>query len=280
MPLGTLIQFMLPRWVMVRVARLVGALAYRLNRKGRDRFTENCRHVLGRGTPEPEIRAAVRRLFFHYVLNIFDLLRIPVLRRRITALVEFDRRQADRIMAEGRGLIVVTAHVGNWDLAGVVLAANGFPLSAVVEPVPRGWERTYNRYRQATRMETIPIPDRRAIARALLQGRVLALVSDRDLTGNGMLCPAFDAYRYYPRGPAAYVLRQKTGLIIGGCVFQHKRGRPPYAMDYRSVDFAPSGSIDADVAALTLVIADAVNGMIRKYPNQWLVYNAAWQEMP
>jgi len=280
MPLGTIVQFMLPRWAVVPIAGLVGALMHRFNHRGRLRLEENLRHVLGQGTPDTKLRAATRRLFIHYVLNILDLMRVPVLRNRITKLVEFDRRGVDRLMAEGHGLIIVTAHVGNWDLAGVVLAASGYPLSAVVEPVPRGWDRTYNRYRQATRMEAIPIPDRRAIARALLRRRALALVSDRDLTGNGLLCPAFDAYRYYPKGPAAYALRLKPRLGIGACVFQHKRGRPPYVIDFRPLEFTPSGSIEADVSALTLMIADAVNGMIRKYPDQWLVFRADWQEKP
>ena len=189
-------------------------------------------------------------------------------------------RLADRLMAAGRGLMIVTAHIGNWDIAGTCIAASGYPISAVYEPVPRGWARTFNRYRGATAMETIPTTNRSGIARALLRHRMLALLSDRDVTGNGMLCPAFDSYRYYPTGPAAYTLRLKPLLIVACCVFQHKPGRPPYRMDYRPLEFTPSGDVKADVPAFTRVIADAVNGMIRKYPDQWLVFNADWQHKP
>jgi lauroyl/myristoyl acyltransferase len=125
MPLGTLVQFMLPRWAMVRIARVAGALAYRLDRKGRERFMENCRHILGPGTPETELRATTRRLFFHYVMNILDLLRVPVIKRRVRALAEMDPSLVDRMMAEDRGIVVVTAHIGNYDLAGVYMAAGG-----------------------------------------------------------------------------------------------------------------------------------------------------------
>jgi len=280
MPLGTLVQFMLPRWVVVRVAHLAGVLTYNLNRKGRERLMNNCRHVMGADTPEPKIRATTRKLFIHLVTNYLDLLRTPVMKRRVNSLVEFDSRTADRLMAEGRGLMVVTGHIGNHDLAGVYMAARGYPISAVFEPVPGGWARTYNRYRGATAMETIPTTNRSAIARALLRHRMLALVSDRDVTGNGMLCPAFDSYRYYPKGAAAYTLRIRLPIVVAACLFQHEPGRRPYRMYYRPVEFTPTGNMDADVSAFTLMIADALNCIIREHPDQWLVFNAGWQQKP
>jgi len=280
MPLGTLVQFMLPRWVMVRVARLAGTLAYRLNRRGRERLMENCRHVMGAEAAESEVKATVRRLFIHLITNYLDLLRTPVLKRRVTMLVEFDPRLADRLMAENRGLMVVTGHIGNHDLAGVYIAASGYPISAVYEPVPGGWARVFNRYREATAMETIPVSDRKAMARALLRHRMLALVSDRDVTGNGMLCPAFDSYRYYPKGAAAYTLRLKLPIIVAACLFQHEPGRRPYNLYYRQLHFTPTGDMNADVSAFTMEMADALNGIIREHPDQWLVFNGAWQQKP
>jgi KDO2-lipid IV(A) lauroyltransferase len=277
MPLGTIIQFMLPRWAIVRIARVAGALAYHLDRKGRERFTENCRHILAPGTPESEIAATARRLFFHYVLNILDLLRVPVMKHRVTRLVEFDPQAVDKMVAQNRGVLVVTGHIGNYDLAGVYMAAKGYPMSAVVEPVPGGWAETYNRYRSATAMETIPIPDRRAMIRALRHHRLLALVSDRDLTGNGILCPAFDSYRYYPKGAAAYSLRFKAPMVVAALLFQHKPGRRPYRLVYKPVEFTPTGDVDANVTAFTHLMAAELNELIRLHPDQWLVFRGAWQ---
>jgi lauroyl/myristoyl acyltransferase len=278
MPLGTLVQFMLPRWVMTRIAPLAGTLAYHLNPRAREGLMDNCWHVLGPDAPAPEIQAVTKRLFAHYVLNMLDLLRVPVLRRRVTTLVEFDAPVADRLMAEGRGLVVVTGHIGNHDLAGVYMAACGYPISAVVEPVPNGWTKTFNRYRRATAMETIPIHDRSAMVRALLRRRMLALVSDRDLTGNGILCSAFDSHRYYPRGAAAYSLRLQTPLVVAAMVFQHEPGHRPYRMVYKSLDFTPTGSTAPDVPTLTELIAAELNDLIRRFPDQWLVFKARWQQ--
>jgi lauroyl/myristoyl acyltransferase len=280
MPLGTLVQFMLPRWVMVRIAWLAGTITYFLNRRGREKLMDNCRHVMGADVPEPEIKAAARGIFIHLITNYLDLLSVPVLKRRITSLVDFDSREVDRMLSEGRGLVVVTGHIGNHDLAGVYMAAKGYPMSAVYEPVPGGWADTFNRYRGATAMETIPVSDRRAMARALLKRRLLALVSDRDITGNGALCPAFDSYRFYPKGAAVYALRLKIPILVAACLFQHRPGRRPYCMYYREIRFAPTGDMNADVPAFTLEIAAALNSIIREHPDQWLVFNGAWQPKP
>ena len=280
MPLATLIQFMLPRWVVVRIAHAAGLLACRLNRRGRERFMDNYRHVMGASTPESEIKAAARRLYIHLVTNYLDLLRVPVLKRRVTAMVDFDARQVDSALNQTRGAVLVTCHVGNWDLAGTFVAALGYPISAVFEPVPRGWARTFNRYRGATRMETISIPDHEGIRRAIERGRLLTLVADRDLTGRGTLCPAFDAWRSFPNGPAAYALRYSVPIIVGCVVFQDRPGRPPYRAHVETLDFTPIGNTDTDVPALTRLVADHMNRMIGRFPDQWLVFKAGWRQKP
>jgi len=265
---------------MVRIAQVAGTITYLLNRRGREKLMDNCRHVMGADTPEPEIKAAARGIFIHLVTNYLDLLSVPVIKRRVTKLVEFDSRGVDRMMSEGRGIVVVTGHIGNHDLAGVYMAARGYPMSAVYEPVPGGWADTFNRYRGATAMETISVSDRRAMARALLRHRLLALVSDRDITGNGTLCPAFDSYRYYPKGAAAYALRLQIPILVAACLFQYEPGRPPYYMYYRQIRFTSTGDMNADVPAFTTEIAAALNNIIREHPDQWLVFNGAWQRKP
>ncbi len=278
MPLGTLVQFMLPRWTMVLVARVAGRLTYLLNHRKRARLETNCRHIFGPSVTPELMRRTVQRTFVNLVMNYFDLLRVPVLRRRVTQLVEFDRQTLDRVMNSGRGCIIVTGHLGNWDLAGVFLGALGYPMSAVVEPVPRGWEQTFNRYRSATALETIPIPEHARIRQALEQRRILALVADRDLTGSGITCPAFDAHRSFPRGPAAYSLRYNVPVVIGYLVFQNKPGHPPYlGIIEPPVSFTRSGSLEADVPALTAVIARRLNEIIARYPDQWPVFHAGWR---
>lgn len=278
MPLCTLIQFMLPRWAVVPVARFVGRLLYRLNGRQRQRLIENYRHILGPQAAAERLENHARQALVHLVVGYADLLRVPVMKRRVARIAEFDARHIDAVLAEGRGAILVTPHLGNWDLAGVFMGARGYPISAVVEPIPRGWTTTFNRYRNATAMETIPIPDHRAISRALERNRLLALVADRDLTGRGLPLPAFGATRSYPKGPAVYALRHRLPVVVGYFVHQRRSGRPPYVGAVGPpLNFKPSGNMDADIVAFTQLIAGELNHLIERYPDQWLVFNAGWQ---
>lgn len=278
MPIGTLVQFVLPRWLVVPVAQLAGSIAWRFNHARRRRTEENLTHILGPSAPAEQIVAAGRRVFRNLAVSYADMLRTPVLRRRLVELADFDATHLDRAMNGGRGVILVTAHIGSWDLAGALLASRGYPTSAIVEQIPRGWTRTFNRYRSVTSMEAIPIPDRRRVVRAIRRGRLLALVSDRDLTGRGLLCAAFDSARTYPRGPAAYALRFGVPVLLGYLVFQSGPGRRPYLGVVEPLVPGGASAPAVDVDGLTRIIASRLNELIASYPDQWPVFNAGWQD--
>lgn len=278
MPLGTLLQFMLPRWSVIPLARLAGLLAFRFNHRLRARMLETQRHLLGPEADEPAVRRSAQRAFIHLAMNYADLLRAPVLRRRVTRLAQGEIGELDRVLARGRGCVLVTAHVGNWDLAGIYLTALGYPLAALVEPVPAGWSRTFNRYRSLMNLDAISMHDRDGIARALARRPVFTLVADRDLTGRGLLCPAFDSRRSYPRGPAAYALRHRMPLVIGYFVFRPEPGRPPYlGVIEPEIEFTPTGDLTRDVDELTWIVAARINRVLARYPDQWLVFRGGWQ---
>jgi KDO2-lipid IV(A) lauroyltransferase len=277
MPLGTLAQFFIPRWLTVRVARLLGPLMPGLAPRRAATVRDNLRRILGPRATADELDHLCRSTFTNLLQNTFDLLRLPVLRRRVACLAEFDRSPLDAAVSQGRGVILATAHVANWDLAGAFIAALGYPISAVVEPVPGGWMETFDRYRRATAMETIPIPDTAGLRTAVRSGRVIALVADRDLTGNGLDCPAFGASRSFPRGPAFFALRNRVPLVIGIINFQGRPGRPPYHVRVEPVEFTPTGAFAADVDELTRRLAARLNGWVARYPDQWLVFQPGWR---
>ncbi|MGQ9707295.1 MAG: lysophospholipid acyltransferase family protein [bacterium] len=278
MPLGTLIQFMLPRWLVVKIATIAGIVAYKTNHRQRQRLIENYRHIFSHNTPQSLLEQTACKAFKNLAVSYADLLRVPVMKKKTALIGELDRRTIDRVMAQNRGAILVTGHIGNWDLAGVFLSALNYPISAVVEPIPGGWTKTFNRYRRACAMETIPIPERERINQAIENRRLLALVADRDLTGRGILCRAFDGFRFFPKGPAVYSLRYNVPIVIGYFVRQKKQNRPPYlGVIDGPLEFQSTGNMDTDIKSLTNLIAYRLNEIIKRYPDQWLVFNASWQ---
>ncbi len=278
MPTITALLFFVPRWLLLPLVRAIGRAVFRLAPRLRHHALANARQVLGPDARPAEVSAVARRIIENLAIKHLDTVAIPVMRHRVNRLAIFTQEQR-RLMSElDNGGIIVTAHLGNWDLAGVYLSNLGYPLSAVVEPIPRGWTRTFNRYRCHSGLEAIPLPGHAQIAEALRRRRLLTLVADRDLTGNGQPVPSFGAVRSFPKGPAAYALKHSLPLVIGCLLLQDKPGRPPYLVLLEPCpDFRPSGEMDRDIADLTRLIAERLNRLIACYPDQWLVFNAGWQ---
>ncbi|MEO0082325.1 MAG: lysophospholipid acyltransferase family protein [candidate division WOR-3 bacterium] len=277
LPLGTMVQFFLPRWAVLPVARFAGTVAFFLNHGQRKRVLENLRHVLGAGASEKTIARTARQTFVNLVIGYLDLMRGPVLKRRIVNWTEYRPGNLEAALKFGRGAILVTGHVGNWDLAAIFMTAYGYPLSAVVEPIPAGWTETFNRYRCLAEMEAIPIPERRKIADAIKRRRLLALVADRDLTGNGVVCPSFDSHRSFPRGPAAYALKYGLPVVVGCYVLQDRPGHRPYYGEVNpALEFQPTGDMARDIEDFTRLIARCLDDLVRRYPDQWFAFRAGW----
>ncbi len=277
-PLLTLIQFTQPRWLTVKIAEWIGVVAYHFNRRQRNWLLENYRHILGADASRELLNRTALQAFKNLAVFYADLLRVPIMKKKVASIGELDRTAFDRLLAQGKGVILVTGHIGNWDLAGVFLSALGYPVSAVVEPIPGGWTKTFNRYRSACAMETIPLTQREKITEVIERHRVLALVADRDLTQRGILCPAFDARRSFPKGPAVYSLRYNVPIVIGYFIRQNRPNHPPYlGIIEKPIEFTPTNDLDQDIVNLTKIIAQRLNEIIRMYPDQWLVFNANWQ---
>lgn len=120
----------------------------------------------------------------------------------------------------GRGAVLVTGHLGNWELAGALMSALGAPVSAVVRPQSnRRVDRRLSRLRRRLGIE--PVPMRRAgrrLPEALEEGRAVALVADQDAGGRGIFVPFLGRPASTFRGPARLALRHDVPLLFGALV--------------------------------------------------------------
>uniref|UniRef100_A0A7C6A970 Lipid A biosynthesis acyltransferase n=1 Tax=candidate division WOR-3 bacterium TaxID=2052148 RepID=A0A7C6A970_UNCW3 len=278
MPLATLLQVFLPRWFTVYLARLLGIIYFFLAKKRRWLIYENMQHILGSGVTPKEIRRRTLRLFINYSICLTDLLRAPLLQReKLLSMVQFDgEKNFKQVIAKGKGVVLITAHIGNWDLAGVFLSRLGYKLVAVVEPIPQGVTQAMNRYRGIGGMELIPLTEKNSMEQVLEQKKILVLLADRDLTGRGLVLPCFDAKRSFPKGPAAFALKYEVPIILGYFVLNPKKGRPYLGVIEPEFHFQRCGDYKEDVFNLTQLIAQRINKLISEYPCQWFVFKADW----
>lgn len=117
------------------------------------------------------------------------------------------------------GSIVVTGHLGNWELAGAFLAATGFPVVAVVRRHGGGADRRLAEARARLGVESVYMDEApRRIPRALAEGKVVALVADQHAASRGVPVPFFGRPASTFRGPARLSLACGVPLFFGALV--------------------------------------------------------------
>lgn len=241
------------------------------------RAWQNMAQIMGPSADPRDVSRKVRDVFRNYAKYMIDLLWLPRARfgdldRRLTIL---GQDHIDEAMRRGNGLVMVMAHIGNWDLGGAVLAGRGYPVNAVVETLaPRRWNERVQAIREQMGVNAIPVETGvREMFDALRSNQILGVLIDRPLERDGVPVRFFDAVTHVPEGAARLALRTSAGVVAVGVV---RQGRRFVAHVSPLIDVAPSGDRARDTQELTQRAVDWLEGVIRQYPDQWFMFRNMW----
>lgn len=250
-----------------------------VSRETRTVVRENLRHVLGPDASERELEQAVEEAFSSYARYWVEAARIVDMSRRfVLDHIRIENYEAvTRAQGEGRGVILALPHLGSWEVGGRWLSLQGNPMTAVVEPAASPelfeWMR---RQRLALGLEVVPLgPEATTIlTRRLREGRIVGLLSDRDITGNGIEVEFFGETTRLPAGPAVLALRTGAALFPAA-VYQEPRGY------YRGVirpeiKTLRTGRFRADIQTVTARMAAEFEALIKQAPSQWHAFQPTW----
>jgi KDO2-lipid IV(A) lauroyltransferase len=250
----------------------------RLWRQRRRDVKENLRRVLGTAS-ERVLDEAADEAFSSYARYWVESARLVDMNPRFllshTVIENYDALLAAQ--AAGRGAIIALPHLGSWEVGGRWLSLKGNPMTTVVEPArPPELFEWMRRQRSAFGLEIVPL-GRDALGiltRRLRQGRVVGLVADRDIAGNGVEVDLFGEKTRLPGGPAVLALRTGAALFPAA-VYQRPWGY------YRGVirpeiEAVRAGGFREDVVAITQRLAHEFEDLIRAAPTQWHVFQPNW----
>jgi KDO2-lipid IV(A) lauroyltransferase len=183
----------------------------------------------------------------------------------------------DAEMASGKGVIMVVNHGGNWDHAGAWACLRYGGLTTVAERLkPEGLFDKFVEYRETLGMEVLPLGDAdvmRTLARRLGEGRLLALVGDRDISRNGIEVDFFGEKASMPAGSAALAIM--TGAAILPVTLWFEPGRATGYIHDR-VHVPDDGDKASKVQRMTQQIADAFEAGLRERSVDWHMMQPVW----
>jgi len=256
-----------------------GDATHRRHGKGVRQLRRNLAHVVPDASDD-ELEALTRAAMRSYLRYWRESFRLPTwsaqeVERRI---VVHDRGLLDDAIAEGRGVVVVAGHLGNWDHVAAWAAGQGIAVTSVAERLRP--ERLFERfvsYRESLGMEILPLTGDRDLTTVLLthlrEGRVLALLADRDLAHSAVDVTLLGRPARMPGGPAALALRAGGVLLPMSSWYDethtHLRLHP-------RLEAAPGLRFRDAVADLTQQFADVLGGAITEHPTDWHMLQRVW----
>ena len=233
--------------------------------------------------PPAERDAICRRMFAHWGRMSVEALRAAATDgREVFPLI----RGGDEVMrtlreaqARGRGVLVLSGHIGNWEGAAAYVAGHGLPVTAVWKPQANPWVASYlEGMRIRLGVDAIPMPEaREGVIAALRAGKAVGLVADQAPIRGGTWVPFFGRPTKTFNGPGFMAAQTGAPVYFGGMLADGAGG---YRMFVEPLDEHPRGDPDEVVLRLTTLYRARLEALVRTAPEQYLWTHRLWREPP
>ncbi|HEX7121812.1 MAG TPA: lysophospholipid acyltransferase family protein [Gemmatimonadaceae bacterium] len=232
---------------------------------------------------EHAVRRLARRAYGHLGRVVAEAALLPQLGRDgVLGLFESEQGfdAIERVVAEGRGVILITGHLGNWELAGAYVAARGIPIEVIARRLNNPLVDAYvTRTREAAGMRVVYDADAvRRTPRALREGHAVAFVADQGVLGlASTFVPFFGRPAKTPRGAAVFALRFGIPAFFVAAVVAES-GR--YRCVATPIPVRDTGDREADVDAFVAAHTAVLEEWVRKHPEQYFWHHRRWRRQP
>jgi lauroyl/myristoyl acyltransferase len=267
----------MPLWLGYGIADLLTGIHFRCFPARRHAALANLAAAMPRATRRERLQV-VRSMMRSYNRMMFEFFRLPHLTRQelLRSVEVVGREHLEQAVARGHGVIVTCTHLGNWELAAVVLAHWGYTLHAVAGVQLNRWLAPAVRDTKTELAIHTVLPEDgfRKLLRALEHNDIVALMVDGDIYSHGVPVEFFGRETRFPAGPG--VLAQRTGaLIICGFCERVRPGR------FRiRIEPALDPALFAHTAALNREVAAISERHIRGHLDQWCIFRPLWDGPP
>lgn len=237
----------------------------------------------------PDLNRAARirilkRLYRHLGRQLAEFCLFPTYRRaELEARFETEGLEHfHAAQAAGRGVLILTGHVGAWEVSSFAHSVNGYPLKFVIRPLDNPYlNRLVNGYRGLH--GNAPIGKHefvRGLLRAMANREAVGILLDQNSSPpQGVFVPFFGRAACTAAGMARIALRTGAQVVPGYTVWEAARRR--YVLRFEpALPLVATGDEEADTVANTAAYTAVLERWIRAYPDQWLWIHRRWKTRP
>jgi Kdo2-lipid IVA lauroyltransferase/acyltransferase len=272
----------LPRPWLLALGTAAGELAYRLDRGHTRVALKNLTIAFGDALSPSDRRRITRACWRHYGRITADAAAFHRLSAAdIGTRIRYEGLEALRAAhAEGKGVLLILAHFGHWELTGYMQGLLGYPILGITKPLdnPRV-ELMLAGLRSGSGNEIVPKAGGvRASLRALARGICVAVMIDQDARDSGIFVPFFG--RLSSTIPTVGTMHLRTGAAVVAA-FSYPEADGGWRIVYTRLTFPGlTGDLERDVRRITAETTALLEARIRERPKLWLWMHRRWKTPP
>lgn len=268
------------------LVRALAWLIYRLDSKHRQLAYSNIRQALGEHLPHSELDLIASHSLQHFAVALLEMIVAPskLKKENWSELVDWSEGSSlQSSMDEGRGVILLVPHLGNWEILGRCLGLSGVVFHVLIRPLENPYLAEYLR-REREELGSKLYPRRggfRDLISALESRSFVALFPDQNQRKRGIFVHWFGRKAATDRSPAFLALQFEAPVVVGTLLRVGKFSNFRFELKASRVTFPPkTGDREADLLAYTESIHRVMEELIRQRPEQYFWVHNRYRTRP
>lgn len=273
---------LIPRNLGLRIGRFLGHASFLADKRHREIALKNMTLAYKRDKPPHEIRILARRVFKNLGQMLFEIAWFWGLKKsdfhkyfRIEGLSHYTNA-----LKKNKGVLILTAHVGNWELMTAFSGMSGYPVNIIYRPLDfRPLDKFFVNLRTQFGGDVIPKNrSMRRILTTLKKGEAFAFLMDQNVDWyDGVFVEFFGRRACTNKGLALLALKTEAPVVP---LFLVREGSGFRVEVGPEVPLLKTGDKTKDLETNTQQYNSIIEGMVRRYPDQWFWVHQRWKTRP
>ena len=268
-----IVMTVMPIGMCYRLGVLVGKLLYYCLPLRKKVAYENIKTAFG-DISDDRIKEIIKGMYINFSLFAFEGGMMHRMQRLDMEFVGLENMA--KAYNRHEGVILCTAHIGNWQAMGLGLVMQGYPVNNIVKRQrnPLVFEEELKAMHRANLKTTIMQSTPRNILRALKDGDVVEFLGDQNAGRRGVFVPFFGQPASTVTGPALFALKTKSPLLFAVGIRENIRHHKIFI---EAIDFTGTHNLENDVLSLTKILNERLEYYVTAYPEQYFWMHKRWK---